>query len=143
LPANSGFLSSLRSGRNDRISGEHRLRSGGLPGIDQGHAAAFEIGSVACGQDGPAGVGDGSDLRVEVGDWTASRAARGGYFWKGARGRFIERKDASGEVFHERRLGLGKHLVVPPSLGKKFDAEQDFRHRDGGHEEMAAVRLSG
>src|SRR5580658_6562219 len=59
------------------------------PGVHQAHAATFEIGGVAGGQNGAARAGNSGDLCVEFGDGSAFRAAAGGYFRERSRGVFV------------------------------------------------------
>ena len=121
-------------------AGATRLRE---PGIYQANPAVFEVGGIAGGQYCSAGAGDGRDLRVQVGDWTALPAAGSCDRGKGAGGILVERKNAAGKIFRERRLGLGQHVVTALPPGKKFDSKEDFGHGDGGDKEMAVLRLSG
>src|ERR1039458_896116 len=79
------------------------------PGIYQAQAAVFKIAGVACGQDGMAGVRDGGDLRVEVCDRSALRAAADGDLRKRARGIFVEGQYLPCEVFCKCRFSLGDH----------------------------------
>ena len=107
-----------------------------LPGIDQAHAAALEISGVARGQYGSAGAGDGGDLGIELGDWTALGAVSGGYFWKSAGGLLVERENASGKILSEHNLSFGSQTVAPLTPGKDFDSVKNLRHGHGGGEEF-------
>ena len=121
----------------DEISGRISRR----PRIDQANAAVFEIGGIARRQNCSAGASDGRDLRVQVGDRTASRAAAGCDHGKRACGVLVKGENPACEIFRECRLGLGKHFIAALPVGKKFDAEEDFGDGDAGDKEMAVLRL--
>ena len=94
-----------------------------FPRINQTHAAAFEIGGVACGKNCAARVGNGGDLGVEIGNWTALCPAPDYDLRKRSGSILVERQYPPKEVFCKCRFSLGEHLVATLSSRKKFDPE--------------------
>lgn len=94
----------------------------------------LEAGSVAGGDGGPVGEGDGGDHGIGGSDGAAEGTAPGRDRGEGGGGGLVEGEDADVEPVDEA-VDRGGEGIAAAAKRELFHAVQEFSHRDGGEVE--------